>query len=162
MGGIHRIHTLCSNEADARAKTQQLYLRLKARGWNADTLRPLFAKATARAKAYEGPRRHAPEPTHNAAEDMRIFYHLQYHPDDPPSSALQRSWKRYVAQPPFSPPLRALLNHEGYPIGLERMIVAYKRPPNLGNLLSYRQLPTDSGPPVSSYRAETRNEAGPK
>ena len=32
---------------------------------------------------------------------------------------------------------------------IKRMIIAYKRPMNLGNLLSHRNLAT--GPPVSSY-----------
>ena len=32
---------------------------------------------------------------------------------------------------------------------IKRMIIAYKRPMNLGNLLSHRDLAT--GPPVSSY-----------
>ena len=30
------------------------------------------------------------------------------------------------------------------------MIVAYSRPPNIGNILSYRNLP-DTGPQVSTY-----------
>ena len=36
-------------------------------------------------------------------------------------------------------------------IGLERMIVAYSRTPNLGNLLSYRNLEKIRGRPVSSF-----------
>jgi hypothetical protein len=40
------------------------------------------------------------------------------------------------------------------------MIVAYNRPPNLGNLLSYRNITVQNGPPVSSYYRIT-DQRGP-
>jgi hypothetical protein len=41
--------------------------------------------------------------------------------------------------------------------GIERMIVAYSRAPNLGYLLSYRRIRPGTGPPVSSVPTELLN-----
>jgi hypothetical protein len=40
------------------------------------------------------------------------------------------------------------------------MIVAYNRPPNLGNFLSYRNITVQNGPPVSSYRITDQRGPG--
>jgi hypothetical protein len=53
-----------------------------------------------------------------------------------------------------------ITNKSGKKIGLNRMLmVCYRRPLNLGNLLSYRRLTFTNGPPVSSYRI--RQQVGP-
>ena len=53
--------------------------------------------------------------------------------------------------PDYEKKLSSITNNEGEPIPIARMNVAYSRPHNLGNLLSYRNLDNSTGPPVSSF-----------
>jgi hypothetical protein len=78
------------------------------------------------------------------------FFKLVYHPQDPPSGLIRKTWEETIASPGLSKPLEDIdLNFT--PIGKRRFIVCYKRAPNLGNLLSCRKLQPTSGPPVSSF-----------
>ena len=54
-------------------------------------------------------------------------------------------------QPEYEKPLTSIKNRDGAAIPIQRMPVAYSRPYNLGNLLSYRLLDNSTGPPVSSF-----------
>ena len=58
-------------------------------------------------------------------DEKRIFFHIPYHPDNPPSSAIQRAWKSKVSQPPFCRRLKTLRNHAGHQLNLDRLTVAY-------------------------------------
>jgi hypothetical protein len=147
FGMLFRIYTLCTDQSDCRDKTLMFLHRLLIRGYKMDQLKPLFLTAIARAKAYTGP-----DPDASDADAMKktLFLHVQYHPKTPPSSVLQTAWKKTLSTPPGSRPLSQVRNYAGQPIGIDRMIVAYNRPPNLGNLLSYRRITTNTGPPVSS------------
>ena len=107
-------------------------------------IRPLFHKAITRAKTYSGPTQ-AEDDDHNS-----VILHLPFHPNDPASSRIQAEWRTHVAKPQWKLPLE----HMKHPktkekCNIKRMIIAYKHPMNLGNLLSHRDLAT--GPPVSSY-----------
>ena len=119
-GTLFRIFTLCSDNEDKLQWTKVLFKHLIARGYKGNDIRTLFHKAITRAKAYNGPVQ-AADDDHNS-----VILHLPFHPNDPASSRIQAAWRTH-----------------------ERMIIAYKRPMNLGNLLSHRDLAT--GPPVSSY-----------
>lgn len=161
FGNLFRIYTLCSDEEDKRAKTRLFFHRLLARGYQADTLQPLFQSAIQRARTYTGPQ---PKQTQDNMKFMLL--HLQYHPKNPPSKELQQAWKDCISNPPYSQPLssvkipftaapgRAPTRGGHTTMGLDRMIIAYSRAPNLGNLLSYRRLPSDTGPPASSFAEE--------
>jgi len=161
FGNLFRIYTLCTEDEDKRAKTRLFFRRLLARGYQADTLKPLFQSAIQRARSYTGPQ---PKQTQDNMKFMLL--HLEYHPKNPPSKELQQAWRDCIASPPYSQPLSAVKipltaapgrapTRAGHtPMGLDRMIIAYSRPPNLGNLLSYRKLPSDTGPPASSYAQE--------
>ena len=153
FGCIHRIYTLCSDPADQHARTQQFYRHLSARGYKRETLAPLFAQAVTKAKAYTGPKEKQGIPK------GAILFHLQYNPKLPPSREIQQAWRQNMLQPHSrAPTLGSLKNHNGSPNGLERLIVAYSRAPNLGNLLSSRKIKPDSGPPVSSYFDQGPND----
>jgi hypothetical protein len=144
-GSIYRAKTLCSNPADAQDIIKKFWRQLRARGYPASTLRPLFEKALCRP-----PPPTAPVVTPETETTPLWFFKQTYHPQDPPSSAIRRAWQNTVADPPFSKPLKLVdFNHN--PVGDRRFIVCYRRAPNLGNLLSYRKLQPDSGPPVSSF-----------
>ena len=82
---------------------------------------------------------------------FQILFKTTYHPQDPPSYALQRIWREEMAYPSSGPPLaRIRSGHTKLPIGLDRMIVCYRRPINLGNLLSSRHIEFRDGSSVSS------------
>jgi hypothetical protein len=149
---IYRIHSLCSDKEDIRNRTVELYRQLLYRGYSRNILVPLFKEAIARALKPTNATATA-EVTEEQLTTLRrsVFFHLKYHPLNPPSHAIQRAWQNTIANPPHSRPLADIRNYAGTPIGIERLIIAYQRPFNLGNLLSYRKLQDNSGPPISSY-----------
>jgi hypothetical protein len=65
-----------------------------------------------------------------------LFFHLPFHPSNPPSSHIQALWNNTTATPPDAEQLTNLSNYSGHKIPISKLIVAYSRPPNLGNLLS--------------------------
>ena len=80
-----------------------------------------------------------------------MYFHLPYRPDNPSSSTIQRLWREHVSHPVGQTPLNEMTNVEGHTIALDRMIIAYHRDHNMGNLLSYRKVDQRTGPKVSSY-----------
>ena len=143
-GTLFRIFTLCSDNEDKLQRTKVFFKRLIARGYKVNEIRPLFHKAITRAKAYSGPTQDEDD-DHNS-----VILHLPFHPNDPASSRIQAEWRTHVAKPQWKLPLEHMKNPKTKEkCNIKRMIIAYKRPMNLGNLLSHRDLAT--GPPVSSY-----------
>ena len=152
-GMIFRIYTLCSDPTDVKARLQDFWNRLLARGYTADNITTLFSKGIDNSRNYIDPNIPAATKEHIP----NLFLHLRYHPQDPAPPALQKAWRDTMALPPHSPPLAAIpvrsQDTSGHvPFGIDRLIVSYHRPPNLGNMLSYRKLSNDTGPPVSSFR----------
>jgi hypothetical protein len=141
-GMLYRIYTLCSDQDDRQVRTTEFYHHLKRRCYDLKALRPLFHLAITKAKTRET----APSPAPATQTDVRTyqFFHLEYHPVNPPSRDFQAAWTNYVASPPNLAPIEEHSN-------VSRMIVAFHRPSNLSNLLRYRKLNPDSGPSVSSY-----------
>ena len=120
------------------------FKRLIARGYKGNNIRTLFHKAITCAKAYNGSAT-AEDDDHNS-----VILHLPFHPNDPASSHIQAAWRTHVAKPQWKLPLEHMKNPKTKEkCNIKWMIIAYKRPMNLGNLLSHRDLAT--GPPVSSY-----------
>ena len=152
-GMIFRIYTLCSDPIDVRVRLQDFWNRLLARGYTAEKITTLFSKGIDNARNYIDP---------TAATTMteyvpNLFLHLRYHPQDPSPQVLQQAWRDTMALPHNSPPLatipvRSRETNDNVPFGIDRLIISYHRPPNLGNMLSYRKLDNTSGPPVSSFR----------
>ena len=155
LGNCHRIYTLCSDNDDVKSLLRMFYHRLVARGYTAKKLLPLFDRAH---RLAEDRVLHTPIVTPLFDEDdasllrSRIFYHTKYHPNNPTSSTLQTIWNSTIIRPPGDFHISTVENLHGHPIEIERMTVAYSRPPNLGNLLSARNLHLTTGLPVSSYR----------
>ena len=146
MGNVMRMHTLCSCPKDIRSKLGLFYRRLMARGYNQEDIFPVFEKAIINARA------HVKRGTRKEVADgsKRVFFHLQYHPNDPTSSAIQKQWRLHMCYPPSEAPLPCVTNQHDAPIAIDQLTIAYSRPPNLGNLLSYRRLDKLNGPKVSS------------
>ena len=144
-GAIYRASSLCTDPSDATSFVQKMWRYLRSRGYPTSTLRPLFLKSLTNRKVYI-----PPPPDSETLPPEHWFFKVHYHPQDPPSSAIQRAWNETVDTPRFSKPLKDV-DLMYTKVGQRRFIVCYKRHPNLGNLLSYRKLKPDSGPPVSSF-----------
>lgn len=145
-GFVFRALTLCTDKADALSVIAKMFRNLQARGYSASTLRPIFSKAM---ESRDNIREVMETQNPNEPDRMWLFK-LTYHPNDPPSHLIRKAWNKTVAEPPLSKPLRRF-DIRWTPIGDRRFVVCYRRPANLGNILSYRKLKPNSGPEVSSY-----------
>ena len=75
-----------------------------------------------------------------AEAQQQIYFHIQFHPEDPPSREIQKLWRDYVSHPSDDLPLIEKKNVMGEKVGIRKLIVAYKRPPNLHNRFSVRDI----------------------
>jgi hypothetical protein len=80
----------------------------------------------------------------------QVYFHLQHHPEDPPSRTIQQLWDKFVANPPGNTALPKMPNLEWIPCGINKFVVAYSRPPNIRNLFSVRDI-QGRGRAVSEY-----------
>lgn len=88
LGNTIRIHSLCTNPAERNRLISLFYHRLLRRGYKPPDLDALFLRA--RQLAIEKETSTAePPPAQHPTEHNVIFLHSQYHPNNPPSSALQ-------------------------------------------------------------------------
>ena len=156
MGNTHRMYTLCSEPEDIKRHLREFFHRLITRGYKTHVIQPVFQRA---AKAAATRRRSPVAIAPSRPSDTRqlMFFHIRYHPNDPPARLIQEQWRRCISEPPFERPLHLTPNNNQprKKIGVKRMFVAYSCPHNLGILLSYRVLNERHGPPVSLYL--TRN-----
>ena len=154
-GNIHRIYKLCSDHTDRIGRTHEMYHHLLARGHKPSSLLPTFKLAIRKALAHASVTNTTIPATQQLviepAQPNLVFFHLRYHPDGPKSSAIQQAWRETVSHPLSKTPLESLQNHASWPFGPNRLVVAYSRPLNIGNLLSSRKVP-DTGPSVSSFK----------
>jgi hypothetical protein len=134
-------------------KVRQLYNRLRVRCYKPSDLKPLFQRATENALQHN-----IPSTPQAASDEPVIFFHVQYHPNGPPSRDIQQTWRDTIYEPPQCRTLASYGSHNEPPIELRRMIVCYNRAQNLGSLLSYWKINTGTGPPVSSYRLQTMRD----
>ena len=154
FGNVLRIHQLCSDAKDVTKELKLFFHRLLDRGYQSHQLTPLFQQAMDNAEAYL--RRTAldhlrAQSKKEMANRRRVFLHLPYHPSNPSSKTIQKLWAKRVANPPGQPSLSSLTNEKGYNIPIKQLTIAWHRPPNLGNLLSYRKLNNRTGLKVSSF-----------
>ena len=153
FGTIHRIFTLCSSPQDIRNRLQDFWNRLQARGYEHSDIYTIFTNGISHAKNHLDSATLRPDPTDTQPS---FFMHVRYHPQDPPSQAIQEAWKTRVSEPSLRPaladlPVYSVISKRQHRFAMDRLIVCYHRPPNLGNLLSYRKIRPDAGPLVSSY-----------
>ena len=150
LGMCHRIYTLCSDDEDILRLLRVFLFRLRARGYPDSITLPLFQRA------HDISLEHRPYKFKLVDEEealkTRIFFHTEYHTNNPKSYELQRLWKETVLQPTGDTHITTVCNNHGHPLECTKMTVAYSRPRNLGNLLSARNLHLTTAPPVSSYR----------
>ena len=82
-----------------------------------------------------------------------VFFHLEFHPEDPTPRAIHRLWREYVSEPEGASPLRDMPNVFNEVVNLDRLTIAYSRPPNLRNRFSVGDI-FGRGRDVSSYLVE--------
>ena len=100
FGQILRIYQLCSHSEDIDKELSLFYRRLLDRGYKPCNLLPLLEKGINNAIAYlslSPEQREAKKSAKVGRRDQRIFLHLPYHPQNYPSSFIQRLWR--VARP---------------------------------------------------------------
>jgi hypothetical protein len=155
FGHVLRARRLCSRQADADRKIGEFLEQLLERGHTREHLLPLFARAEENAARYMSrtPRQRLVliEEKKQAAR-RHLYFHLQFHPDDPSSSAIQRLWRENIFSPPGEDPLPEMTNYDGEKVRIDKLIVAYSRPLNLRNKFSVRNI-HGRGKPVSEYLA---------
>ena len=95
------------------------------------------------------------------ASKRRLYLQIPFHPSDPLRRLLQKMWRNLVLNPPGRLPLNQLhtnnLIEDGVSatVPIDQLIIAYRRAPNMGNLLSYRNIQKCTGLTVSSYLDQT-------
>ena len=154
FGNMLQIHQLCPWAVDVTQENKLFIHRLLYRGYQLAQLTPLFQQAMDNAKVYL---QHTvldhlcTKSKKGEGKCQRVFLHLPYHPTNPSSKTIQKLWHKLAASPMGQPPFHHLTNDQGYVIPINRLMIAWHCPPNLGNLLSYRKLSKCTGLKVSSY-----------
>jgi hypothetical protein len=147
FGMVNRLYTLVSDEASIKTSIIASFRHLQRRDYLPRDLHPLFQSAIKRSKENAL----HPPPAKDPADLQKVqFFHIGYHPMNLPAHTIQSAWRNTISNPPNKIPLSENVGHQGVVCGIDRLIVAYHRPPNLSNLLSYRKL-KNTGPPLSSY-----------
>ena len=141
-GLLQRYYYQNSRHSDYKHFSNLLFTRLVARGWDEAVLEKIFF--TAQEKIKSNPILPAtPTDVSSASEEEqeRIFFHLQYHPEDIPKADVRRFW---------SEELEEVIKEE---IGIELFTIAYSRAPTIGSVVSKAKLYQVSGKEVSTYIA---------
>ncbi len=148
IGNILRIHHLCTERTVRKEFYEKFFLRLRARGYQPSQLIPLFERGlklaihkpmpSTRNKKLQLLKQQSNLMNNPNKTNDRVILHIPYHPKDPISWEIQRIFRR------------KFLQNECSTIGFSRLTVAYSRPKNLGELLSYRRIDSYNCPPVSS------------
>lgn len=172
-GQFYRIFQLCSHKHDIEREIYLFCTRLLDRGYSLSDLIPLFLNAEIKAKNHVISKRTLRLQQRNPQEqsqvtppnsEQNIFLHLKYHPNNPPAKMIQHDWRTHVMSPLGKHSLTHLRNRDGVRVGINKLVVAYSRAPNLGNLLSCRKLQqniedyTDILPPLEQDSNDTTHE----
>jgi hypothetical protein len=147
-GMIYRILRLTTDAADIRSDIQNLYNRLRRRGYSSETLSPLFATA------YNHVHRKLLKRTtvdNTTANKDRIFLHIPYNRLDPSRRQLQALFHHYLNHPKNEPQLHDLKNFEGDYCPTRRLVIAYHIQLNIKNVLFPRRLRPITRRRVSSF-----------
>eukprot|EP00957_Ditylum_brightwellii_P118484 9036500-Ditylum_brightwellii.AAC.1 len=78
----------------------------------------------------------------------QMYLHIRYHLQNFPSSLFQQVWHETIGSPNNGQRLSSNHINSGLRINIDHLVVAYLRPPKLGNKLSYRNLEVQSGLPT--------------
>jgi hypothetical protein len=138
-GMILRIKRLTSEPTEVLECLQSFYRRLILRGYDKRNIYPLFQEYALKEPDIVLPDTGDP-----------LFLHLKYHPKDPSSQQIQRNFRNILLEPHFGNRLPNLFNRQQTKCDLKRLIIAYSRHKNIGELISPRKLHTANGAHVST------------
>lgn len=135
-GMIKRIYQLTSDRRQAMDDVNRFFSRLCARGYTTATLQAIASQEFSRLVNTTA----TPGNNRNTIAN-RVFLHVAYHPGGPPASELHKLFQDVLVSPPDDVHVTGIQNMQGYHFPCDRLIVAYHRLRNLGNILSPRILP---------------------
>ena len=149
---VLRIYRLCSKRADRTFWLKKFYGHLLDRGYPNSFVLPAFKSAVKNAISYISTSdEYRLQQKAMSTSANTLYLHLKYNPADPSSKQIQKLWRDLVARPANKPHLYHLRNDLGEKIKVSRLIIAYSRHLNIGNLLSYRKICNRPGLKVSSF-----------
>ena len=148
IGNVLRIHHLCTEKSVRKEFYKKFFLRLRAHGYLPSKLNPLFKHglklasykpmpSTKRIRQNRLRLQTSGIPTNSAGNDMAIL-HIPYHSKDPISREIQTIFhEKFLASNTAT-------------ASFKRLVIAYSRPRNLGEMLSYQRIDSYNCQPVSS------------
>ena len=139
---VLRIYRLCSLHCHIKGWLKDFYGHLLDRGYPHATIKPLFVKAVRRAEEYMSSSEEyiLQRKASSQKANNKLFLHLKYTPENPDSKTIQKLWRELVPLPQNKPHLTFLRNNLEERLTVSRLVIAYSRHPNIGNLLSYRKI----------------------
>ena len=144
-GLIGRYFAHNTHRRDFLRLTRLLFRRLLNRGWDASYLTPVFLAACRHVQE----RAKAPPALPSCltvVKKKNLFLHLEYHRDDVPRTEVRRLYEQHLGE---------AIQEE---LGLDKPIVAYSRPTNLGDLVTQAKFHEAPGFPASFYMGESNED----
>jgi hypothetical protein len=136
-GSVRRFWLQNSNPNDYRNVIYAFFTHLRARGHTTEKLLPLFLEAANHVDSNQKEKPPRAQPSIETPESRPLFFHIQYHPLELPSSLIRTTFDRCC------PILREELS-------VDRIIVAHSRQPNLRDLLCKTQFQEPEGQRASN------------
>jgi hypothetical protein len=143
FGQLRRFWLQNSDPDDYVHCTNAFYHQLLARGHDDVTIRDLFQLAAGR---LDQPKTLTPATRDGTTSESQVFLHAEYHPRQIDRLEIQKVFRELCAGP-----LRDTANDENIPTGIERLTIAYSRPPNLRDLLCRTKMVQPENDRVSTY-----------
>ena len=140
-GLIGRYYAQNTHRKDYLYFVQMLYRHLLDRGWERQYTRQLILDAAANIEAREPKGSKSSSPDTDNTND-RLFFHLQYHPDDISRKRIQELYQEHCGE---------LFLRE---LNIQRPTIAYSRPPNLGEFVTKAKLHQAPGRTASTIMGE--------
>jgi hypothetical protein len=155
VGRMQQIYRLTTRPEDRHRLVSQLFLRLQARGYSRPWLAPIFASALRAVLLANEPASATLAPARmTGPPETPLYLHVQFHPRDATSRTIQRAFRSTMLSPRGEPPLPDLRNRRNARLNVSRLIVAYHRPRNIGNLISPRRFREPPGVAVSDFQVD--------
>ncbi len=140
-GMMLRFFRLSSDPMTAQADVRRLLQRLVARGYAPRELNHIMKDA------YQSLlKRRLAATVPQQPELAQLYLHLPFHPGNPSSREIQKIFTETMANPPGKCPLAELQNSAGCQFDEHRLIVAFSRQRNLGNIFPHRKLCSPGDP----------------
>jgi hypothetical protein len=139
-GTLHRYYWQNNNRCDFDHFSTLFFRRLEARGHSTSNLARLFTKAAKKVELSTIPQAKALTSQCDLPRDT-CFLHLPFHPQDSSRQSLQSLFQTHC---------RAALDDDEDTLNIQRMIIAYKRSPNISDLVRRRRLGPDIDTHLSS------------